>query len=166
MLTTLLLLLSIGITTSIQPASGSDTLIQVQVISRHGARTALTKTASALLEGGAVLTPIGEKQLYDLGVLKGVVESNLKIISLIRKEYKDIQFFSNLNDALECNFDGYVVATPPNTHYEIAKKIIINKKHLLVEKPFTLNEKDAIELHDLSKKYKVRFWRRGTNFFL
>tara|TARA_B100000795_G_C22781304_1_gene432416 strand:+ start:175 stop:1815 length:1641 start_codon:yes stop_codon:yes gene_type:complete len=69
MLTTLLLLLSIGITTSIQPASGSDTLIQVQVISRHGARTALTKTASALLEGGAVLTPIGEKQLYDLGVL-------------------------------------------------------------------------------------------------
>ena len=55
-------------TTSLTPAQGRGTLLQVQVIARHGARTALTKTATSLLEGGAALTPIGEKQLYDLGV--------------------------------------------------------------------------------------------------
>jgi hypothetical protein len=53
---------------ALTPAVGRGTLIQAQVIARHGARTPLTKTAAALLEGGAVLTPIGEKQQYDLGV--------------------------------------------------------------------------------------------------
>ena len=67
LLTTLLTTVATA-TTSLTPAQGRGTLLQVQVIARHGARTALTKTATSLLEGGAALTPIGEKQLYDLGV--------------------------------------------------------------------------------------------------
>ena len=45
-----------------------STLEQVHVIARHGARTMLSKDADSLAEeGGANLTPMGQKQLYELG---------------------------------------------------------------------------------------------------
>lgn len=44
-------------------------LKQVHVISRHGARTALNKDGNTLSEtAGSTLTPIGQKQLYELGL--------------------------------------------------------------------------------------------------
>ena len=55
---------------AVTPATGANrgtTLVQAQVITRHGARTPLTKTAATLFEGGAVLTPIGQLQQYNLG---------------------------------------------------------------------------------------------------
>ena len=52
---------------SATPAVGRGTLVQVQVVARHGARTPLTKQAKALLEGGATLTSIGELEHYRLG---------------------------------------------------------------------------------------------------
>jgi len=45
-----------------------DELIQVQVVTRHGARTPLTKTPVNLHEGGSRLTALGERQQYDLGL--------------------------------------------------------------------------------------------------
>jgi hypothetical protein len=43
-------------------------LVQVHVITRHGSRTALEKTGSTLVETtNPILTPLGEKQLYELG---------------------------------------------------------------------------------------------------
>eukprot|EP00533_Pseudo-nitzschia_delicatissima_P010341 CAMPEP_0116110828 /NCGR_PEP_ID=MMETSP0327-20121206/18132_1 /TAXON_ID=44447 /ORGANISM="Pseudo-nitzschia delicatissima, Strain B596" /LENGTH=596 /DNA_ID=CAMNT_0003604043 /DNA_START=38 /DNA_END=1828 /DNA_ORIENTATION=- len=45
-----------------------STLEQVHVITRHGARSMLSKDSDSLAEaGGATLTPLGQKQLYDLG---------------------------------------------------------------------------------------------------
>lgn len=41
-------------------------LVQIQVLTRHGARTTLPKTPK-LFEGGSALTPIGEMQHYKLG---------------------------------------------------------------------------------------------------
>ena len=49
-------------------SSSSSTLVQLHVINRHGARTKLSKDADDLTEeGGETLTPLGQKQLYDLG---------------------------------------------------------------------------------------------------
>lgn len=47
--------------------ASAQQLLQVQVVTRHGARTPLTKAAASLVEGGSVLTPVGLKQMYDLG---------------------------------------------------------------------------------------------------
>lgn len=45
-----------------------STLEQVHVITRHGSRTMLSRDADTLAEeGGASLTPMGQKQLFDLG---------------------------------------------------------------------------------------------------
>ena len=52
-------------------------------------------------------------------------------------------------------FDAYIVSTPPSTHYKIAKSIINNGKHVLVEKPLTLSYEDAYNLNILAKSKNV-----------
>lgn len=49
--------------------AASDVLKQLHVITRHGSRPPLSKDANSLLEnGGETLTPLGQKQLFDLGI--------------------------------------------------------------------------------------------------
>lgn len=48
--------------------ASADVLKQLHVITRHGSRPPLSKDANTLLEnGGETLTPLGQKQLFDLG---------------------------------------------------------------------------------------------------
>lgn len=88
-----------------------------------------------------------------LGFLGGIVDINNEIL----KSYDtlDSQFltFTNLDDALAHDFDGYVIATPAETHYTIAKKLIQHSNNVLIEKPVCLNSKNANELLHLAKKY-------------
>ena len=49
-------------------------------------------------------------------------------------------------------FDGFVVATPPKTHYQLTKMILNNDKHVLVEKPLTLKYEQSEKLVNLAMK--------------
>jgi predicted dehydrogenase len=51
--------------------------------------------------------------------------------------------------------DAVSIATPTNTHFEIAKYAIMQKKHVLIEKPITDHVKTAHILLKLAHKYKV-----------
>mgnify|MGYP001336979191 CR=1 FL=1 len=93
--------------------------------------------------------------LYKLNCLGGVVEKNTTIVKDIKKKCKDIIFFTDLDSAIEYGFDGFVVATPAETHFEIAKKIIESNNHVLVEKPITTTLQDAVVLNNLAKLNKV-----------
>lgn len=48
--------------------------------------------------------------------------------------------------------DLVVICTPPQSHYELAKEVLLNDKHVLVEKPFTETSAEAIELFALAEK--------------
>mgnify|MGYP001411334143 CR=1 FL=1 len=96
------------------------------------------------------------KTLDDLGALGGIVDSDNSILNSLKKNFPQITTFNNLDDALSKNiFSGFTVATPADTHFEIAKKIIISGKSVLVEKPITLTIEDCEELVDLAKKNSV-----------
>jgi len=95
------------------------------------------------------------KTLSQLGVLKGVVESNRNILESLTIEYPNILFFENINSALKEDFDGFTIATPAETHFKIAKKVINSGKHVLIEKPMTLSVDDAEELVSLAKTFDV-----------
>lgn len=47
------------------------------------------------------------------------------------------------------------IATPTNTHFEIAKYAILAKKHVLIEKPITDNLRQAKKLIKLARRNKV-----------
>ena len=51
--------------------------------------------------------------------------------------------------------DAVSIATPTNTHYEIAKHLLERGKHLLVEKPIAETTAHASELAELAAQYKL-----------
>ena len=65
----------------------------------------------------------GKKHVFALrkiGALSGIVDSNPKIRKELKTQYPDVTFFSDINKALEDKFDGFTIATPPQSHYDIA----------------------------------------------
>ena len=90
------------------------------------------------------------------GSLHGIVDVNKDQLANYSKKFPNVKIFESLDDSLRTNFDGYIIATPANTHYEIAKKIINAGFHLLVEKPFCLNLDEANELVEHAKDKAVK----------
>ena len=46
----------------------------------------------------------------------------------------------------DSNLDAVVIATPPEPRYQLAKQALINKKHLLLEKPVALKAEQIVDL--------------------
>lgn len=95
------------------------------------------------------------RTLADLGCLGGVIDSDKNKLNSLSADYSNIDFYSNLDDALKQNFDGFIVATPPETHFEIGKKIIQKGVSLLIEKPLCLCPKEAQKLVDDAKSKNI-----------
>ncbi|MGK7943920.1 MAG: Gfo/Idh/MocA family protein [Microcystaceae cyanobacterium] len=53
------------------------------------------------------------------------------------------------------NLDAVTIATPPFLHYDMAKAVLAAHKHLLLEKPLTLNANETKELYDLAQQNQV-----------
>ena len=95
------------------------------------------------------------RTLNELGALKGVVEPNTKLLSSLSKEYPNVSFYENVSLALKENFDGFTIATPAESHYNISKQIISAGKHILIEKPMALSIEDSESLLLLAEKFDV-----------
>ena len=96
--------------------------------------------------------------LNKLGFLGGIVEPSETLISSYKSSYPFCECFLNVEESFNSSFDGYIIATPPATHYELAKQIISRGKPVLVEKPFTLNLKDAEDLNQYAKLKNVNIY--------
>ncbi|MEE8341644.1 MAG: Gfo/Idh/MocA family oxidoreductase, partial [Candidatus Neomarinimicrobiota bacterium] len=73
--------------------------------------------------------------LNQLNCLAGVVDKEDNQLRTFKENYPNIQIYNRVEDAQDDNFDGYVVATNAQSHFEIAKFLIENNQHVLVEKP-------------------------------
>jgi len=66
--------------------------------------------------------------------------------------YKDIYFGNDWEVCLgRSDIKGVAIATPPDTHFEIAKKALLSGKHVFCEKPLTLKVEHAEELVNIAK---------------
>ncbi|MBC8321945.1 MAG: Gfo/Idh/MocA family oxidoreductase [Candidatus Marinimicrobia bacterium] len=96
------------------------------------------------------------RTLNELGALGGIVDADQERLNHFSKQYPEVNIFTELNEALYySNFSGFTVATPAETHFAVAKQIIEAKKHILVEKPLTLNIDDAENLVKLAADNNV-----------
>jgi len=95
------------------------------------------------------------KTLYQLGSLAGIVESNSERLRELLSEFP-VQGFKSLQEALAFGFDGYTVAAPAPLHFSIAKQLIENGQHVLVEKPLTLSSEESLLLVELAEKNNVQ----------
>lgn len=73
----------------------------------------------------------------------------------VNKIYPSIVTTTNANDLFEDDeLDAIIVATPTETHYDLASRAIKSGKDVLIEKPMTTTLKEAKSLSRLSKKHK------------
>lgn len=83
----------------------------------------------------------------ELGALHMIYDKNDTVSGQLKKSYPDVDLGLSLNDLLaQKNIQGIVVATPAETHFTIAREALLAGKHVYVEKPLVLMEKDAEEL--------------------
>ena len=95
------------------------------------------------------------KTLCEMGNLGGIVETDKDRLAEHLSKYA-VQGFSDLEDAIEETFDGYIVATPAITHYPIGKKLLSKGLNVLLEKPMTLSTEHAQELVEIAKESNAR----------
>jgi UDP-N-acetylglucosamine 3-dehydrogenase len=87
--------------------------------------------------------------------LAGICDIEKSKAEMLGKKY-NIPWFIDLDEALnKLDFDAATICTPTITHAEIAKKILSNGKHVLVEKPMTSTVEEGKELVALAEKNKV-----------
>lgn len=74
----------------------------------------------------------------------------------VKKQYPDIYVSNKLSNILKDKTVNLIcIATPPETHFAIAKKSIEEKKNLLISKPMCATVEEAKELISLADKKKV-----------
>lgn len=80
-----------------------------------------------------------------------VAESRVERHEVIRKQYPSVQIFKS-GEALidDVSVDAVVIATPVFLHYPLAKKALLQGKHVLIEKPMTSTVAEAQELINLA----------------
>ncbi|WP_299492755.1 Gfo/Idh/MocA family oxidoreductase [Acaryochloris sp. IP29b_bin.137] len=93
------------------------------------------------------------KNFHALNALAGVVEMNSELRQSIAASYPDLQVYADYQDVLDTNIPAIVLATPASTHYALAKAALEAGKDVFVEKPMTLNTKEAIELAQYADQY-------------
>jgi len=96
------------------------------------------------------------RTFHQLGALGAIVEVDPKLREALAQDFPDIPVYDRLEPILnDHQISGVSVATPAETHYEIAKKLLLSGKNVLVEKPLTLFSKQAEDLHRLSLEKKL-----------
>jgi len=95
---------------------------------------------------------IEQYQLIDDVEFIGFVDTNTEISESVLNKF-NVTSYENLDNLLEV-CDAVSICTPTLTHFKIAKKAILQKCHLFIEKPITNSVQEAKELIQLSKKHR------------
>jgi len=87
------------------------------------------------------------RNFMELGALESICEINEARALELRNTFKDVAVFTELDEILSrASVDAIVVATPPHIHHSVGMRALKAGKHLFVEKPMTLDVREAREL--------------------
>lgn len=84
--------------------------------------------------------------------IESVIDPSILILTIMEK-YLPIKTYKSYNEFFEkTKADAVLVCTPPDLHFPVIKKAGEKGIHVFVEKPFTLNFKEALILRDFFLK--------------
>lgn len=135
--------------------SSSNSPSEQQTMLRHGSTG--SPTGSATIGVAVVGTGFGEKihipgfQTHHRTQPVAVYHRDLDKAKAIASSHDIPHACDRLEDILALpDVAAVSISTPPFLHYEMAKKVLQAGKHLLLEKPTTLNAQEARELYQLA----------------
>jgi len=95
------------------------------------------------------------RNLYELGSLKTICDKREELREHFKSKYPDVIFTTSFSDVLSSSsIKAVVIATPEETHYNLAKEVLLADKDVFVEKPLALRLEDGEKLAELSEKTK------------
>ncbi|MFC1886507.1 Gfo/Idh/MocA family oxidoreductase [Thermodesulfobacteriota bacterium] len=93
------------------------------------------------------------RNYHRIGALKLICDKNEILLSNFEKQYTGVETCLALNDVLSRkDIQGVVIATPAETHYNMAREALLAGKHIYVEKPLVLHESEGVDLIDMAQK--------------
>ncbi len=74
----------------------------------------------------------------------------------VAKDFEIPKVYDQLDDLLaDPAIQGVTIATPPHVHFEMAQQALLAGKHVLLEKPITLNVGQALQLDQLAYRQSL-----------
>ncbi len=97
------------------------------------------------------------RNFNELGVLHTICDSNSDTLQSFQEKYPGIEFQCSFQTVLQDPaIDAIVIATPAETHFEMAKATLLANKHVFVEKPLALFASEAEELQQLAIRQNLK----------
>ncbi|MEO8403085.1 MAG: Gfo/Idh/MocA family oxidoreductase [Chitinophagaceae bacterium] len=85
--------------------------------------------------------------------VKAVADGRPERLATLSKIFPTIKGIANGDDIInDPEIDAVVIATPVFTHFALAKKALLNGKHVLIEKPMTSTVAESEELINLAEQ--------------
>lgn len=95
-----------------------------------------------------------------------LVDSDPDVLNSFKVSYPNVPTASSLASVLvDDTIEAVVIASPPKSHYDLAKLAVLKGKHVFVEKPFTTSFEEASEILQLAEKNKVEVFVDYTFLF-
>lgn len=117
----------------------------------------MDKTKIAVIGLGGIAQLVHLPVLSKLGnvEISAVAEINKNRLKTIGEKFGITKQYSDYKEILANeNVDAIIIATPTNTHSEIAVECLKAKKHILIEKPIAINLAEAKEINEAARKNK------------
>lgn len=92
------------------------------------------------------------REFNNTGALHTICDINVDALKNYNEQYPHVQTTTNWDDVLKNNeITAVCIALPAEMHYSFAKKSLLAGKDVYVEKPITLDSKEAEELVEIAK---------------
>jgi predicted dehydrogenase len=83
--------------------------------------------------------------------LRWCCDLNPGLLTRLQQQFPQVRTTTNVDDLFnDPTLEGVVIATIAPTHYQVARRALECGKHVLVEKPLTLNSQEAAALNELA----------------
>jgi UDP-2-acetamido-3-amino-2,3-dideoxy-glucuronate N-acetyltransferase len=96
------------------------------------------------------------RNFHHLGVLKLICDKNETVLQHFKEQYPKVDICSAFTDVLgRDDIKGVVIATPAETHFNLARAALSGGKHVFVEKPLSLAEEEGLQLIELAEQNQL-----------
>jgi UDP-2-acetamido-3-amino-2,3-dideoxy-glucuronate N-acetyltransferase len=96
------------------------------------------------------------RNFHQLGALKLICDKNETVLDNFKEQYPGVDTCLALTDVLRRkDIDGVVIATPAETHFNLAREALLAGKHVFVEKPLALTEDEGRQLVQMADERKL-----------
>ena len=95
------------------------------------------------------------RNFHELNSLYAICDVDEEKLKLFKEKYPDVITHNDFKTLLtDPKIDAVVISSPAETHYALAKEVLLSNKDVFVEKPIALNYKDGEELVSLAREKK------------